>query len=69
VQRAQFRLLGTPQLQLQQVGKQLVVAEPGPSRVEGDHERAGLFQILQDPLPRRAPGQQVGQLAADLFQY
>ena len=42
-----------------------MVAEPGPPRIQGDHERAGLLQLLQHPLPAAAPGQQVGQLAAD----
>ncbi len=32
-----------PQLQLQQVGEQLVVAEPGPRRVHRHHERAGVL--------------------------
>ena len=59
------RRRGTPQLQLQQVGEHLVVAEPGPPRIQRDHERAGLLQVLQHPLPAAAPGQQVGQLAAD----
>ena len=52
-----------PQLKLQEVGEQLVVAEPGPPRIQRDHEHAGLLELLQDPLPARAPGQQVGQLA------
>ena len=56
---------GAAQLQLQQAGEQSMVAEPGPRRVQRHHERVGLLQILQHPLPAAAPGQQVGELAAD----
>jgi hypothetical protein len=60
VQRGNLGRDGTPQLQLQQVGEHVVVAEPGPLRIQGDHERVRLLQVLQDPLPAGAPGQQVG---------
>ena len=63
------RRRGAPQLQLQQVSEQPVVAEPGPPRIQRGHERAGLLQLLQHPLPARAPGQQVGQLAVDPVQH
>ena len=43
--------LGPSQLQLQEVGEELVVAKPGPPRVQRDDERACLLELLQDPLP------------------
>lgn len=49
MQRGLLIRLRAAQLQSQQVREQLVVAEPRPARVERDHERAGLLQILQDP--------------------
>jgi hypothetical protein len=69
VQRGQFGRGAAPQLQLQQVGEQLVVAEPGPPRIQGDHERVGPLEPLQEPLPGRAPGEQVGQLAVHPVEY
>jgi hypothetical protein len=69
VQRGQFGRRAAAQLQLQEVGEQLVIAEPGPPRIQRDHERACLLQLLQDPLPARAPGQQVGQLAVHPLQH
>jgi len=51
MQRGKLARRAGPQLKLQQFGEQLVVAEPGPVRVYRDHERAGLFQFLQDPFP------------------
>jgi hypothetical protein len=63
VQRGQFGRSAAPQLQLQQVGEQLVVAEPGPPRIQRGHERVGLLELLQEPLPARFPGEQVGQFA------
>ena len=69
VQRGQFGLRAAPQLQLQQVGEQLVVAEPGPPRIQRDHERVGLLELLQEPLPARASGEQVGQFAVHPVQY
>ena len=69
VQRGDLLWLGAAQLQLQQVGEQVVVAEPRPRRVQRHHERVRLLQILQHPLPAAAPGQQVGQLAVDPLQH
>ena len=69
MQRRQFGRAAPPQFQLQQIGEQLMVAEPGPPRVQRDDERARLLELLQDPLAARVPGQQVGQLAIDPFQY
>ena len=54
---------GVPQLQLQQVGEQVVVTEPGTARVQRDHERVGRLQFMQHPLPARASGQGIGQRA------
>ena len=58
VQPGDLTRRGAPQLQLQQAGEQLVVAEPGPRRVQRHHERVRLLQVLQDPLPALTPGQQ-----------
>ncbi len=43
VQRKELTRRAAPQLQLQQVGEQLVVAEPEPPHIHRDHERAGLL--------------------------
>ncbi len=56
------------QLQLQQVREQPVVAEPRPRHVQRHHERIRLLQLLQDPLAALVSGQQIGELAIDLFQ-
>jgi hypothetical protein len=69
VQRRDLPRLSAPQLQLQQPGEQVVIAEPGLRRVQRHHERARLLQILQHPLPARPSGQQVGQLAVDPVQH
>ena len=53
-----------PQFQVEQVGKQTVVAEPGSPRVQCDHEGPSLLQLLQNPLPTSTSGQQVSQRAA-----
>ena len=47
----------------------MVVAKPGPRRVQRDHERVGFLQLLQDPLPAPASGQQVGERAVDPLQH
>jgi Catalase len=64
VQPGELFRCGASQLQLQQVGEHLVVAEPGPPRVQRDDERARLLQILQDPfgapLGRPSPAPQPG---------
>ena len=65
VQHRKLIRLGRLQLQLQQVGEQPVVAEPGPGRVQRDHERARLLQLLQNPSSAGATAQQVGELAVD----
>ena len=60
--------LGAAQLQPQQPGEHLVIAEPRPGRVQRHHERAGRLQVLQHPLPALVPGQQPGQLPVDPLQ-
>ena len=42
------------QFQPEQVGEQVVVAEPGPLGVERHHERVGVLQVQQDPFRARA---------------
>ena len=69
VQRGQFGRRAAPQLQLQEVGEQLVIAEPGPPRIQRDDERVGLLELLQDPLAARTSGQQVGQFAVHPVQH
>ena len=69
VQRGQLGRVAAAQFQLEQVGEELVVTEPRPARIKRDHERARLLELLQNSLAARAPGQQVGQLAIDAFQY
>jgi hypothetical protein len=69
VQLRKLTWLTSSQLQLQQVGEQLVVAEPGSPHVNGGHERIGLLQLLQDPLPAGVAGQQVCQLPVHLLQH
>ena len=68
VQPGHLARRGAPQLQQQQVGEHLVVAEPGPLGVQRHHERTGLFQVLQDPLPSVVAGQQVSQVPVDPLQ-
>jgi hypothetical protein len=62
VQPSHLTWLGAPQLQLQQVGEHLVVAEPGSLPIQGHHERVRPLQFLQDPLSALVPGQQEGQV-------
>ena len=65
VQRRQFFGQRAAQLQPKQAAEQVVVAEPGPARVERHHERVGVFQVQQDPFRAGVASQQVGQLAVD----
>ena len=53
--------VGAPQLEPQEVGEQVVVAEPRPLGVERDDERVRVLQVLQDALRARAAGQDVGK--------
>jgi hypothetical protein len=62
VQRGKLASRGAPQLELQQVREQPVVAKPRPPRVQRDHERVGLLQVLgirsppEPPVSRSASG-------------
>ena len=69
VQRGKFIRFGGLQLELQQIGEEVVVAEPVPLRVHRDDERARRLKVLQDPASAAAPGQQVGELAVDPVQH
>ena len=69
VQRGNLIRRCAAQLEVQQLREQLVVAEPGPARVQGDHEGVGVFQVLQRPFSAAFPGQQIGQLAVDPIQH
>ncbi len=59
------RRRGPAQLELQQIGEQVVVAEPRPPDVERGDERVRVLEALQDRLRARAAGQRVGERAAD----
>ena len=69
MQRRYLARCSAAQLPLKQVGEQVVVAKPGPRRVQGDYERVRFLQVLQHTLPAAASGQQVGELAVDLLQH
>ena len=62
VQPGDLARRGAPQLQPQQRGEHLVVAEPGPCRVQRDRERVRGLQVLQHLLGALVPGQQGSQL-------
>ena len=51
--------LGAPQLETQEIGEQVVVAEPGPVSVDGVDESAGVFELEQDPLGALCPEEAV----------
>jgi len=63
VQRGYFRGQRAAQFQPEQIGEQVVVAEPGALGVERFDERVRIFQRQQDLFRARAAGQQIGQLA------
>ena len=69
VQRLDQRRVEPPQLETQQIGEQVVVAEPRPPDIQRGHERAGVLELLQHSLGSRAAGQEVGQRAADALQH
>ena len=56
------------QLEPQQVGEQVVVAEPGARHVHRDDERVGLLELVQQPRPVAASGQEVGERAVDALE-
>ena len=68
VQRGDLTRCGPAQLQPQQVREQLVVPEPRARHVQRHHERVRILQLLQGLLAAVVSGQQVGELAIDLFQ-
>ena len=65
VQRGYFFGQPPAQLQPEQIGEQVVVAEPGPPGVQRFDERVRVFETQQDLFRARPAGQQVGQLAVD----
>ena len=65
VERGDGGRLGPAQLQAQEVGEEVVVAEPRPLGVERDDERVRLLEREQDPLGAGAPEQGVGQRTVD----
>src|SRR6266852_1361319 len=69
VQRDQLVGFAAPQLELQQVREQAVVAKPRAPRIQRDHKRVGLLEILQDPLPAGASCQDVGERATDSLEH
>ena len=52
-----------PQLRAEHLGEQRVVAEPPAARVERVDEALGSLQLAERVLPRRGPGERLGQLA------
>ena len=68
VQRRDRRRRRAPQLQAQQIGEQVVVAEPGPGGVERGDERVLVLELLEDRLGSGAAGEGVGERAADALE-
>ena len=52
---------GAAQLETQQVGEELVIAEPRPLGVDGDHEGVRLLELEQDPLGPGGVDEDVGE--------
>ena len=69
VQLGRHARCGATQLQPQQVGEQVVVAEPGAPGVERGDERVGLRQALEDRLRTGGPGEMVGERLAHPLQH
>ena len=69
MQRGDRARVGPSQLQPQQVGEQRLIAKPRAADVERGHERAGVVELLQDPLGPRAAGQGIGQRSADALEH
>ena len=61
MQRVELTWLASPQLELQQVGKETVVAKPRTPGIQRDHERVGFFQLMQYPHTAGLAGQNVCQ--------
>ena len=68
VQRRDLRRRDAPQLEAQEVGEQVVVAERGAGGVERGDERVLGFQPLQDRLGSGAARERLGQRAADALE-
>ena len=68
VQRRDLVRGSSSQLEPQQIGEEMVVAEPRSPHVERHDERVGLLEPLQDPLGARAAGENVGERAAHPLQ-
>ncbi len=65
-----FNELGVdaPELELEQIGEQVVIAKPRAPHIERGDERVGVLELLQDPLRSRSARQMVGQRAAHAIQ-
>ena len=59
---------GPPQLEREQVPKQVVVAKPGSLRIHSDHERARVLEPGKNPVGARASRQPVSERSADPLQ-
>ena len=68
VQRRDRRRRDAPQFEAQEIGEQVVVAEPGTAGVQCGDEGVLVFEPLEDRLGPRAAGEQIGQRAADALQ-
>ena len=69
VQGEHLRGPGTPQLELEEIGEQAVIAEPVALRIDREHEGPGLLEAEQDPFSAGTSGQQIGKLAVDPTQH
>ena len=65
VQRRDRRRHDAPQFEAQEIGEQVVVAEPGTAGVQCGDEGVLVFEPLEDRLGPRATGELVGQRPAD----
>ncbi len=65
VQRRDRRRRDAPQFEAQQIGEQVVVAEPRTGGVERGDERVLVFEPLEDRLGPDGAGEHIGERAAD----
>ena len=65
VQAGHLLRRGPPQLEREQIPKQVVVAKPASLRIHSDHERARVLKLHQDSLRARASRQPVSERSAD----
>ena len=68
VQRRDRRRRDAPQFEAQQIGEQVVVAEPRTGGVERGDEGVLVFEPLEDRLGPRAAGEHIGERAADALE-